>query len=325
MAKQIILVRQGKAQPAHGQQPSELTDKAKRTAQRMGVWLAQQQLATANALIEKNSCATTSAEKLIKASGKAANHIRVSSALVEQKLEPMLAELQSLSENEQNLLLVGEGEFLDKLIWQLLEEDLPEYKKGDRILKGSSLAVLRFDKKWTKLARNTCKLTYLIHRPQLPEQFPFPDPQSKEFRERPAYYYQQSAAVPYRIVDGKVQFLLISSSKNNHWLVPKGIVEPGLTAQDSAAKEAEEEAGVIGKVKKKALGKFVYQKWGADVAVTVFAMKVTTLLNDNEWQESHRERKWCSADKAQQLVKQAEFAPMISELALSLASSSNKS
>ena len=82
----------------------------------------------------------------------------------------------------------------------------------------------------------------------LPDGFPFPAPGSAERRPRPAYYYTQSGVVPYQLTEGGARILLISNKSRQRWGVPKGICEPGLSPQVSAAKEALEEAGITGPV-----------------------------------------------------------------------------
>jgi phosphohistidine phosphatase len=138
--------------------------------------------------------------------------------------------------------------------------------------------------------------------------------EGREKRDRPAYYYNQSSVIPYRMNDGKVEVLIVRSSKNKHWVVPKGIHEPGLTATESAAREAKEEAGVEGKVHKKRIGRYRYIKWGATCIVDVHAMKVEYEIPEIEWEESHRTRQWVIASKAAEMVRQEELRPMIISL-----------
>ena len=71
--------------------------------------------------------------------------------------------------------------------------------------------------------------------------------------------------------------MIVSSSNNKHWLIPKGIVEPGMTAEESACKEAFEEAGVKGIVED-FIGSYAQKKWGAKCTVAVYAMRVTEIL-----------------------------------------------
>ncbi|NET56922.1 MAG: NUDIX hydrolase [Symploca sp. SIO2E6] len=75
-------------------------------------------------------------------------------------------------------------------------------------------------------------------------------------------YIKQSGVIPYRLREGITEVLLITSINSKRWIIPKGLVEPGMTPQDSAAKEAWEEAGVIGEVLPTLMGTYDYRKWG---------------------------------------------------------------
>ena len=114
--------------------------------------------------------------------------------------------------------------------------------------------------------------------------------------------------------DGKLEILVIASSKKHHLVVPKGIKDPGLSPQASAAKEAREEAGVEGEIADNALGSYCYEKWGASCTVAVYPMKVTRMIADDEWEECHRGRQWLSVKKAAAQVKQKQLGPMIMKL-----------
>lgn len=107
----------------------------------------------------------------------------------------------------------------------------------------------------------------------------------------PAWMYRQSAALPYRFCGDDLEVLLVTSRKGKHWIVPKGIVEPGMAPPESAAKEAEEEAGVIGEVSSESLGSYQYHKWGGTCHVEVYPLLVRVELD--EWEESAtRRRHW---------------------------------
>ena len=169
--------------------------------------------------------------------------------------------------------------------------------------------------RWKKLCSGCARVESITRPATLPDKFPFPSYDSDELRDRPAYYYTQSSVIPYRIRKGKPEILIISSSKRKHWVVPKGIREPGLSAQESAAKEAMEEAGVLGKVGRKKLGSYMYDKWGATCTVDVYPMRVTRVIPKKKWPERHRGRKWVSPEEAVSKVRQQELAPMIRLLA----------
>ena len=121
--------------------------------------------------------------------------------------------------------------------------------------------------------------------------------------------FRQSAVIPFRKSDGKTEILLIRNRSNRRWIIPKGIIEPGLTAQESAAQEALEEAGVTGTVMAQKVGEYQYNKWGGICQVQVFLMRVETILDD--WLESQRQRKWFSPQLAAENLHEAELRKMI--------------
>lgn len=131
-------------------------------------------------------------------------------------------------------------------------------------------------------------------------------------KSKPDYYYQQSAVVPVRRQGDSLQVLLISSRKGKRWIIPKGIVESGLSPADSATKEALEEAGIYGVVLPEVLGTYHYEKWGGTCVVQVYVMKVTQ-VND-EWLEDFRNRVWLSLDEAIQRMKETALQNMMETL-----------
>lgn len=119
--------------------------------------------------------------------------------------------------------------------------------------------------------------------------------EAKVKRQRPVrlpdWIYAQSAALPFRGEARELEILLVRSRNGRRWGPPKGIVEPGMTAHASAAKEASEEAGVVGAIADRALGSYRRKKWGGTCSIAVFPMRVTAELND--WPEAgSRRREW---------------------------------
>ena len=129
---------------------------------------------------------------------------------------------------------------------------------------------------------------------------------------KPDYYYKQSAVVPFRVVNKKVEILLITSRKKKRWIIPKGIIETELTAQESALKEAIEEAGVSGKVLQELFGKFEYKKWGDTCRVKVYIMEVKQVMD--KWAEDFRDRKWVRVKEAIKEIDNAELKSMLEVL-----------
>lgn len=96
---------------------------------------------------------------------------------------------------------------------------------------------------------------------------------------------RQAAALPLR--RGRV--CLITSRNGKRWVIPKGWIEPGQTAGETALQEAWEEAGLVGALEREPIGTYLYEKEGQRYHVTVFVMKVTAVEQD--WPErSFRER-----------------------------------
>lgn len=100
---------------------------------------------------------------------------------------------------------------------------------------------------------------------------------------------RQAAALPLR----RGRICLITSRNGKRWVIPKGWIDPGQTAGESALTEAWEEAGLTGALEREPIGTYLYEKEGQQYFVTVFVMKVTAVAQD--WPErSFRERLWVS-------------------------------
>lgn len=127
----------------------------------------------------------------------------------------------------------------------------------------------------------------------------------------------QASAIPFRWRDGVLEFCLITSIRARRWGFPKGIVDPGETAVEAALKEAWEEAGLLGQIVSEPLGVYRYKKWGTDLEVAVYLMRVESAADD--WQEAgQRDRRWANAQETSQLIVGDKRAPFF-ERALALA------
>lgn len=128
----------------------------------------------------------------------------------------------------------------------------------------------------------------------------------------PQWIYRQSAALPYRWQDDRLEVLLITT-RRGRWIVPKGIVEPGSSPQASATQEALEEAGVEGDIAEAALGSYRRQKWGGTCDVAVYPLRVSRELHD--WAESgFRQRRWLSIPDALRSVDEEGLRAVIAQL-----------
>ena len=133
----------------------------------------------------------------------------------------------------------------------------------------------------------------------------------------PTWFFSQSAILPYRWKDKRLEILLITSHTGKHYVIPKGVIEPTMTAADSAAKEAFEEAGIRGVPSTKALGEYKYKKWGGRCRVQVYPMEVREILK--HWPEQEeRSRRWVSTAEAISLLKHKNLRPLISQWSTTL-------
>ena len=125
---------------------------------------------------------------------------------------------------------------------------------------------------------------------------------------------RQFGALPWRMTTS-LEIFLVTSRETGRWVIPKGWPIKGLTPWAAAAREAMEEAGVIGEIAEAALGAYSYVKFlkdgqGQPCKVRVFPLKVTQQLED--WPEKHqRIAKWFLGDEAASAVQEPGLARLI--------------
>jgi len=139
-------------------------------------------------------------------------------------------------------------------------------------------------------------------------------PKVKEKKNAAKEPRRQYAALPWRIQDGP-EILLASSRDSRRWVIPKGWPMKGRKAHMTAALEALQEAGLLGKIAKKKLGSFRYDKrlnsGGAVLcSVDVFALRV--LRQRKNWPEKdQRVTQWFPLAEAANLVEEPGLSEMI--------------
>ena len=126
----------------------------------------------------------------------------------------------------------------------------------------------------------------------------------------------QFGALCYRVVDDRLQVLLITSRGTGRWILPKGWPIPGITPAGVAMQEAWEEAGVKGRTLGQCVGFYSYIKRDHDerlpCVVAVFAVKVRSLRQDFP-EAGQRNRKWFSRKKAAKLLEEPELRRLVRE------------
>lgn len=130
---------------------------------------------------------------------------------------------------------------------------------------------------------------------------------------------RQVAAVPFRLSDGQLQVMLITSRSTQRVIVPKGWRMKGRSGREAAGMEALQEAGVSGRMLKDPVGRYRYWKRLSKqfvlVDVTVYLLSVDGELED--WGESEaRHRTWLSPIDAATLIDEPELASMVGSLTI---------
>lgn len=285
--RELLLLRHGMAEGGTGDDWTRpLTDPGKRDIQRIGVHLQAHAWLPDATVCSPATRTHVTAEKTLKAGGRGIAALTVEPRIYAATATTLMEVLGDFGQGPGRVLLVGHNPGIsDVLTW---------LTKRSTILAPGMLARLQMPTDWTALRSGAATGLNLVDPSALPRDFPFPDPHGTERRPRPAYYYAQSGVVPYRRTEDGLEVMIIGSSKKKRWVVPKGIVTPGLSPQQSAAKEAREEAGIQGTVEGPPLGAFTFKKWGARVTCEVYPMLVTTVFDESEWEERHRGRVWVS-------------------------------
>ena len=123
----------------------------------------------------------------------------------------------------------------------------------------------------------------------------------------------QAGVVPYRYRSEQVEIAIVTTSGGGNWIIPKGRIDPGESAPESACREAEEEAGLRGVIEGGAIGSFVSRKTSGAVGVHVFLMRVTQELD--HWSEKDlRHRRWVTPEEAASRVREPDLAEILNDI-----------
>ena len=140
-----------------------------------------------------------------------------------------------------------------------------------------------------------------------------PKPSNREPDREPR---AQFAALPWRRnPGGEVEVLLITSRETRRWVIPKGWPIKGKSSAKSAAQEAFEEAGVVGKINKSPVGGYAYDKRLKNgrlqhVRVAVFSLHVDSEA-DIYPEAGQREKLWLPPVEAARLVGEPELMVLL--------------
>jgi 8-oxo-dGTP pyrophosphatase MutT (NUDIX family) len=139
-----------------------------------------------------------------------------------------------------------------------------------------------------------------------------------EPRKRLPARVNQIAALVYRWNGDVLEVLLVTSRESRRWILPKGWPVAGKTPAASAAQEADEEAGILGHVMKKPIGRYSAVKRIGEAAlpcdVEVYPLEFAK--QKQKWKErGERACRWLPIDEAEEAIAEPELAALIHDFA----------
>lgn len=129
----------------------------------------------------------------------------------------------------------------------------------------------------------------------------------------------QYAALPYRRrSDGKTEVMLVTSRDTRRWVIPKGWPIGGRKPHASAAREALEEAGLVGRTTPDAIGAYHYDKRlknGSETRCKVKVFPLEVEARRKQWREKgERQARWFSLAKAAKAVQEPGLRRLLRNL-----------
>jgi 8-oxo-dGTP pyrophosphatase MutT (NUDIX family) len=131
---------------------------------------------------------------------------------------------------------------------------------------------------------------------------------------------RQCAALAFAERGGELRVMLVTSRETRRWVLPKGWTEKDVPPHEQAAREAYEEAGLVGEIAPEPVGSYTYEKRLPDGStvpceVDVFPMRVERQLKS--WPEKRqRETAWFALGQAAMAVDEGGLAMLLLGLAL---------
>jgi 8-oxo-dGTP pyrophosphatase MutT (NUDIX family) len=109
--------------------------------------------------------------------------------------------------------------------------------------------------------------------------------------------------------------MLVTSRRTRRWIIPKGWPMRRRVAHAAAAREAFEEAGVVGRVGKRPIGSYFYEKrlkTGGVVVCEVLVFPLEVTRQRKSWPEKgQRQIQWLALAKAAATVEEDALGEII--------------
>jgi 8-oxo-dGTP pyrophosphatase MutT (NUDIX family) len=115
-----------------------------------------------------------------------------------------------------------------------------------------------------------------------------------------------------------LRFAVVTSRRTGRWVFPKWSVDEGMTPAAAAAREAMEEAGVIGRPDEVPIGRFrgvkVRAPFSWPIEVEIYPLRIERVLD--AWPEARqRRRRFVTVDEARRLLTDPAMVAIAERLA----------
>lgn len=163
MNRLLMLMRHGKSDwnVEADDYDRPLKKRGKRAAERMGVWLVQQDLIPDHIISSPAERAADTATRVAKALGLKRHSIYFDARIYEAGTEELLATLADSPAQSQRALLIGHNPGLELLL-QYLHGGRIDYPEDGKLMPTAALAVLAMPEDWSRLEAGAARLQSII-------------------------------------------------------------------------------------------------------------------------------------------------------------------